>query len=226
MLNLGRSLMAARLIMIKIQAFKFNPFQENTYVLYDATKEAVIIDPGCSEAHEEKALERFVTEQGLTVKRLLNTHCHIDHVLGNDFVSRLFNLKLEAHSLETQVLAMAPRASEMWGVPFKGSPKIEVFLAETDVIKFGNSELSIIHAPGHSPGSICFYSEKDAFLIGGDVLFYTSIGRTDLPGGNHEQLLQSIKTKLFKLPDNTEVYSGHGPKTSIGFEKLHNPFLT
>lgn len=211
--------------MIYIQRFTFNPFQENTYLLYNEEGEAFIIDPGCSNTKEEKELENFIHTKNLKPTRLIQTHCHLDHILGNHFVHKTYNLTPEAHAHEKQVLDMAPRASELWGVPYLESPEISHFLDEKSEIKLGNDVLKAIFAPGHSPGSLCFYSESQGFIIAGDVLFYGSIGRTDLPGGNHEQLLKSIRNGLFVLPDSVKVYPGHGPETSIGFEKLNNPFL-
>lgn len=211
--------------MIAIKIFTFNAFQENSYVLFDETKQCVIIDPGCSNKEEQNELDKFISDNSLQPVRLLNTHCHIDHILGNYYVSKKYNLDLEIHKADIPTLNLGTISSQMWNVPYTTSPDPSSFLDETDVVKFGNSELTIFFTPGHSPGSICFYSENDAFVIGGDVLFYGSIGRTDLPGGNHEQLLTSIRTKLFILPENTIVYSGHGPKTNIGFEKSNNPFL-
>lgn len=211
--------------MITIQKFTFNPYQENTYVLYDETGECVIIDPGMYDGHEQNVFVRWIRESGLKPVLLLNTHCHIDHVLGNKFVFDNWALRPQFHPGELPVLhAVAGYAPQM-GMQYEISPEPEVFLEETGKIVFGNSELELIFAPGHSPAHLCFYAREDNFLIGGDVLFYNSIGRTDLPGGNHEQLLKSIREKLFVLPDNVEVYPGHGGTTNIGYEKENNPFL-
>ena len=211
--------------MITIQGFTFNPFQENTYLLYDDTKECVIIDPGCSNDEERKELIEFITEEGLKPVRLLNTHCHIDHVFGNTFISKKYNLGLEIHKEDLQVLHSLPQVSHLYGLNAEPSVEPSVFLNEGDQIKFGNSVLDIVFTPGHSPGSICFISHAEKFVIGGDVLFHGSIGRTDLPGGDHETLLTSIRKKLFILDDEFTVFSGHGDETTIGFEKKHNPFL-
>ncbi len=210
--------------MTTIQSFTFNPFQENTYIISNDSKECIIIDPGCSNSMENEIVEKYISQHALKPIRLLNTHCHIDHILGNSFISKKYNLKLSAHKLEEQVLAGGENVSRLYGVPYVSSPLIENFLDENLEIQLGNVRFQIIHAPGHSPGSICFHNKEEGYLIGGDVLFYGSIGRTDLPGGNHSQLLESIKEKLFLLPENTTVYSGHGNKTSIGYEKKTNPF--
>ncbi|WP_219225081.1 MBL fold metallo-hydrolase [Pedobacter antarcticus] len=211
--------------MIKIQKFTFNPYQENTYVLYDETGECVIIDPGMNNGSEQNALTSWIKDAGLMPVLLLNTHCHIDHVFGNKFVFDQWGLKPQFHQGELSVLQAVPAYAPQMGMYYELSPEPEVFLGETGKVFFGNSELELIFAPGHSPAHLCFYAAEDGFLIGGDVLFYASIGRTDLPGGNHEQLIKNIREKLFLLPDATEVYPGHGPSTSIGFEKQNNPFL-
>lgn len=211
--------------MITIQSFTFNLFQENTYLLFDATKECVIIDPGCSTNSERDTLKNFIEQNELKPVKLLNTHCHIDHILGNKFIADTYALGLEANENDLRTLDAGKVSAEIFGIEYELSPLPSHFLNEGDIVKFGNSELEIVFTPGHSTGSICFYNRSDKFVIGGDVLFYQSIGRTDLPGGNHEQLLTSIRTKLFTLPDDFTVHPGHGPSTSIGFEKVNNPFL-
>jgi glyoxylase-like metal-dependent hydrolase (beta-lactamase superfamily II) len=211
--------------MISVQSFTANPYQENCYVLFDESKDCVIIDPGAYTSQEQNELSRFIESQKLTPVKLLNTHCHIDHVLGNAFVHSLYGLLPEFHWLELEVLHAIPGYAPQMGIRYELSPLPETFLSESGKIAFGQIELELIFAPGHSPGHLCFYSRVDNFLIGGDVLFYQSIGRTDLPGGNHQQLLDSIKHKLFNLPTDCVVYPGHGPSTQIGFEKAHNPFL-
>ena len=211
--------------MISVQSFTANPYQENCYVLFDESKDCVIIDPGAYTSQEQNELSRFIESGKLTPVKLLNTHCHIDHVLGNAFVHSLFGLLPEFHKFELEVLHAIPGYAPQMGIRYELSPLPEIFLSESGKIAFGQSELELIFAPGHSPGHLCFHSPVDNFLIGGDVLFYQSIGRTDLPGGNHQQLLGSIKHKLFNLPNDCVVYPGHGPSTQIGFEKAHNPFL-
>lgn len=211
--------------MINIKQFTFNPVSENTYVLFDETNECVIIDPGMYDATEQNAMVRFIKEKSLKPVLLLNTHCHYDHVFGNKFVYDQWGLKPQFHKGELYVLQAIPGYVPQMGLSYELSPEPEVFLQETGSVKFGNSQLELIFAPGHSPAHLCFYAPIDNFLIGGDVLFYTSIGRTDLPGGNHSQLISSIKNNLFLLPDDCKVYPGHGQPTTIGFEKQNNPFL-
>jgi hydroxyacylglutathione hydrolase len=211
--------------MISIKSFTFSPVQENTYVLYNEQKQAFIIDPGCYFTAEEEKLLQFVTDNGLKPVKLINTHCHLDHVFGNKWVHKKFDLELHLHPLEEKVLAFAPTSGQMWGLNFENYSGPLHFINDGDIIELGNDKLEVILAPGHSPGSICFYCKEQNILIGGDVLFYESIGRTDLPGGDHETLLKSIRERLFVLPDETSVYSGHGPSTTIEHEKKHNPFL-
>jgi hydroxyacylglutathione hydrolase len=212
--------------MINIKQFTFNPYQENTYVLFDETGECVIIDPGMYEPAEQNEFVAFIKSAGLKPVQLLNTHCHIDHVLGNKFVFDNWGLKPQFHRGELVILQAIPGYAPQMGIRYELSPDPEHFLEESGSLTFGNSKLDLIFAPGHSPAHLCFYSEADNFLIGGDVLFYNSIGRTDLPGGNHEQLIQSIRENLFVLPDDCKVFPGHGKSTTIGYEKKTNPFLT
>jgi hydroxyacylglutathione hydrolase len=211
--------------MFQIKVFTFNPVQENTYLLYNEHNECIIIDPGCYYDHEKDELQTFINTNKLQPKILLNTHCHLDHVFGNKFIAEEYNLKLKAHALEQPVLEMAPASGLMFNLPFDSYMGEIIFLEEGDVISLRDDELKVIHAPGHSPGSICFYCEKQKFIIGGDVLFKNSIGRTDLPYGSHEDLIRNIKEKLFTLPEDVIVYSGHGPTTTIGDEMESNPYL-
>jgi len=208
-----------------IKAFPFNPFQENTYLVYDETKECLIIDPGCYTPQERDYLIEFIEDNDLKPVRLLNTHCHLDHICGNKFIAEKYGLKLEAHRAELPILAHAPQAASMYGFPMETSPEIEIFLDENDTIKFGKSSFQILFTPGHSPGSISFYSQKENFVIAGDVLFKQGIGRTDLPLGDYDTLIRSIKEKLFTLDKRTTVYSGHGPSTTVGYELVNNPFF-
>ncbi len=206
--------------------FSFNPFQENTYLVYDETKECVIIDPGCYTALERKELDDYIVKHELKPVLLLNTHCHLDHIFGNKHVAETYGLKLEIHKGELPVLKAAPQVAAMYGVPMPDeSPMPESFIDENDTIEFGNTSFEIFFTPGHSPASISFYNKKEAYIIGGDVLFLGSIGRTDLPGGNFETLIRSIKTHFLSLPAQTKVYSGHGGPTTVGFEAMNNPFL-
>ena len=208
-----------------IAIFTFNPFSENTYILYDDSKECVIIDPGCSNNGEQKQLTDFIESNSLKPVKLVNTHCHIDHVLGNKFVSEKYNLPLVSHKGEEVVLAMQPQISTMYGIAYDPSPEITQFLEDGDTLKFGNTTLKVLFTPGHSPASISFYNEENSIVIGGDVLFQGSIGRTDLPGGNFDTLAKSIRQKFYVLPDDVTVYSGHGSSTTIGEEKRTNPYV-
>ena len=211
--------------MIQIKAFTFSPISENTYVLYNDAGKAIIIDPGCYFPAEEETLQNFIKEKNLTPIYLLNTHCHLDHVFGNKWVHETYGLELYLHPNEAPMLELAPVSGERWGLPFQNYDGSLHFLNDGDKVLLDDFEIQVILAPGHSPGSICFYMPEQGDLIGGDVLFRGSIGRTDLPGGDTETLLTSIREKLWVLPDETVVYSGHGIKTTIGYEKRNNPFL-
>ena len=204
--------------------------EENTYVLFNEQGQCCIIDPGCYFPEEKDELKTAIEKAGLTPILLLNTHCHLDHVFGNKFIHYSWGLTLHIHEKEKPVLDYAPAAGLMWQMPFENYEGELIFVKEGQKIKIGNDEadsnrLEIRFTPGHSPGSICFYNEPGGFVIGGDVLFNGSIGRTDLPGGDYDTLINSIQTQLFTLPDETKVYPGHGPITTIGFEKMNNPFV-
>jgi len=210
---------------MKIQKFTYNPIQENMYILHDETKECIIIDPGCYFHNERQELKQYIDDNTLSPVRLINTHCHLDHICGNQYVADTWNLKLEASLLDAYNLPRSIEAGKMYGMPIQPSPSIEVNLKEGDEIKFGNSRLLVMFTPGHSSGSLSFYSQEHNFLISGDVLFRMSIGRTDLPGGDFDTLIETIRTKLLVLPKDTIVYSGHGEETTIGYEVKNNPFL-
>jgi len=211
--------------MIQIQSFVMNPFSENTYLLYDETKECIVIDPGMQNEQEEKIFSDFIREKGLKVVQLLNTHCHIDHVFGNQYVKEKHKVKLKMHELDMPTLASCKMIAEMYQIlPFHVSEG-DIFISEKDKIHFGNSELEIRFVPGHAPGHLAFVSHTQEFIIGGDVLFKMSVGRTDFPGCNHDDLIRSIRTQFFTLGDQYKVYSGHGETTTIGYEKKYNPFL-
>lgn len=212
--------------MIQIKSFAFNPYQENTYILHDDTLECVIIDPGMYTGEEQNEFLKYISENGLKPVLLLNTHCHIDHVLGNKFIYDTYGLFPQFHKGEEIVLNSIVSYAPQMGIRYEVSPLPQVYLPEIGSVKFGETELELIFSPGHSPAHLCFFNREESFLIGGDVLFYRSIGRTDLPGGNHDQLISNIREKLFSLPDEVRVYPGHGPATSIGFEKKFNPFLS
>lgn len=211
--------------MFLIKTFTFNPVLENTYLLYNESKDCIIIDPGCYFEEEKETLINFILQQHLHPKLLLNTHCHLDHVFGNKIISEKFGLTLQAHLLEKEVLALAPASGLIYDLPFDNYQGEIKWLKEGDKIFLGEDALDVIHVPGHSPGSVCYYCKNQKFLIGGDVLFLNSIGRTDIPGGNMNDLLTNIKSKLFVLPEDTIVCPGHGPSTTIGEEKKNNPFL-
>ena len=212
--------------MADVVKLTFNPFQENTYLVHDDSGECIIFDPGCYTPDENRELSRAIEQRRLRPVRLINTHCHIDHIFGNQYVMDTYGLELEIHPLELRILQAAPQVALMFGLP-PGPPQPAPgrFIEEGDVIRFGNTELEVLLTPGHSPGSLCFYSRRDGFLIAGDVLFQRSIGRTDLPGGDYQTLIGSILAKVMPLPDETIVYPGHGPGTTVGEERRENPFL-
>jgi glyoxylase-like metal-dependent hydrolase (beta-lactamase superfamily II) len=210
--------------MLSVHKFTFNPFQENTYLIYGETGDCAIVDPGCYSSEEEKTLVQKIEELNLKPTLLLNTHCHIDHVFGNDFVFRKYGLQPHIHRVEQPVLDSVTQVAQMYGLNYTPSPDPIYF--EGDTITLEDEELEILFVPGHAPGHVAFYNASQDFLIAGDVLFKQSIGRTDLPGGDMNTLLNSIKTQLFPLPDETIVYPGHMENTTIGAEKKNNPFLT
>lgn len=212
---------------MKIKTLICNPFAENCYVVIDEkTRECAIIDCGCYDYNEQAALREFIAKENLTVKFLLNTHLHIDHAFGNAFVAREFGvLPLACKEDEFLLDKMNDQAIAFGVSPCDGAQKLGGYLTENDRVNFGEIEFEILHVPGHSPGSLCFYSRKEKVVFTGDVLFFQSIGRTDLPGGNHEQLVSGIAEKLFTLPDEVEVFPGHGRTSTIGFERAHNPYF-
>lgn len=211
--------------MLYLKTFTFNTFQENTYIVYDDKGEAFIFDPGNSNQSENTAIKNFIEEKKLNLTRLILTHAHLDHVLGNRFIFDTYGLLPEVNENDLFLLEGMMSTASMYGVPAEDSPQPKKYINEGDKIKLGDYTFDCFHTPGHSPGSICFYNAQNKFVIVGDVLFYGSIGRTDLPRGNHDDLLNSIQEKLFILPDEVKVYSGHGPSTTIGFEKENNPFF-
>lgn len=195
------------------------------YLVYNEVKETIIVDPGCYTSAEQSALENFISDNELIPTRLLNTHCHIDHVLGNPFVNKKYNLLPEFHSIEQSLLDSVATYGQLWGINCEIQPSTKSYLTSDDKIILGNEILEIRFTPGHSPGSLVFIHHQSKSILAGDVLFLESIGRTDLPGGNHTDLLKSINEQLFTLPDDYVVYPGHGPTTTIGHEKRFNPFL-
>ncbi len=212
--------------MLKIEKFTFNPFYENTYIVWDQdTKETMIVDPGCSNEYEEKAIETFIAEKHLQIKYLINTHCHIDHILGNAFIKETYNPKFFAAEDDLFLIENAVEQGKMFGVKVKKSPQPDEFLSEDIQFNLGIHLGKLLFTPGHSPGEFCILFEDEKICLTGDVLFYESIGRTDLWKGNYETLIKSIRTKLFILNDDIKVYPGHGENTTIGYEKKNNPFL-
>jgi hydroxyacylglutathione hydrolase len=212
--------------MIRIDFFTFNPFQENTYILSDETKECIIIDPGCYSPPEKKEIAEFIRANELKPVKLILTHSHIDHVLGNAFIFESYGLKPVMHKLEAPALQQVLQYGHIYGIHADPSPEPELFIDEGNAVEFGNSKLDVLFTPGHSPGSISLVNHHQQFILSGDVLFYGSIGRTDLPGGDYDTLIASIKNKLLPLGDDFKVYSGHGPATDIGFERKNNPFIS
>lgn len=211
--------------MLHIQSFNFNPLQENTYIVYNDQGDCVLIDPGCYFENERKQLANFLQSKALEPKILLNTHCHLDHVFGLNWVHENYGLPVHIHPLEDRVLEGSTISGVKWGLPFDPYQGTKVYLEEGQQLKIGDHIWDIFWIPGHSPGSICFYDKAQGFLISGDVLFKRSIGRTDLPGGNYESLIQGIHEKILTLPDEVIVYPGHGVPTTVGEERIHNRFL-
>ena len=204
-----------------------NLWQENTIILYDETGEAAIVDCGCFGLEEEKRLQEFLESQGLTPVLLLNTHLHPDHVFGNYFIKERYGLSTHAAEEDAFLIENAVEFSSMLGLKgINQPPSIGSYLKHGDWVRFGNSQLQVIAVRGHSPGGICFYSEKNQLLIAGDVLFAGSIGRSDLPGGDGKLLIEDIRNRLLVLPEEVCVISGHGPMTTIGEEKRFNPFFS
>ena len=213
--------------MLNIQKFVFNPYQENTYVISDETRECVIIDCGALFDNEQLALSEYIEENLLTPVQLLCTHGHFDHCVGIDMIYQQYGLKPLIHKKDANLLDQLPdQAMYFIGMEYDHEvPPIGKFIDENDVITFGNHQFSILHTPGHTPGSILFYCKEEHCIFSGDTLFQMSIGRTDFPGGSYQEMMNSLRNVIIPLPDDTVVWSGHGPKTTIGKEKLYNPFL-
>ncbi|MCB0667763.1 MAG: MBL fold metallo-hydrolase [Saprospiraceae bacterium] len=210
-----------------VTGFTFNAFQENTYIIKDEkTDRSVIIDPGCHSEEEKQEILTHIKDNHLDISAIINTHCHADHVFGNAFLKQRFpDAPLCIHKGELIVLESYPAFAAMYGIPAEPSPKPDQYFEDGEIFTFGETKLKVFFTPGHSPASLSFYNEEDGYIIGGDVLFRQSIGRTDLPGGDYATLITSIKNHFLSLPDNVVVYSGHGPDTTIGFERRNNPFL-
>ncbi len=210
---------------MNIKKFTFNPVEVNAIILWDDTLECVIIDAACFYPQEEQKLQSFIETNHLKPVRLLNTHGHFDHLMGNLFVEKTWGLKTEIHKEDNYLVENASNQSLMFGISMSKPPLSGGFFDDGDVLTFGNSSLKVIYVPGHSLGGVAFYSEADKLLIAGDILFQGSVGRTDLPKGNYQQLITGIKEKLLILDPDTKVYCGHGPETTIGDEKRFNQFL-
>lgn len=212
--------------MLQIKKFVFSPFLENTYLLYDdISREAAVVDPGCYDQTERGILQKHILENNLTVKFLINTHCHIDHIFGNSFVKETYQCKFLAPAKDLFMLDLMVEQAKTYGTHMNPSPKPDELITESTPINIGEHEGKFLFTPGHTPGEFCLYFEKEKICLTGDVLFKESIGRTDLWGGDYDQLIDSIKTKLFVLPDEVKIYPGHESESTIGYEKLHNPFF-
>ncbi len=208
-----------------VTCLTFNAFQENTYIIHDDSRAAIIIDPGCHSKQEQEELKQFVDTNQLQIEKVVNTHCHIDHVFGNRYCCETFGVGLFIHQGEQAMLDGLLQVAAMYGFEVDSSPAASGYLAAGELLSFGDTDLEVLFTPGHSPASISFYHRPDQYIIGGDVLFAGSIGRTDLPGGDFDTLIASIKKSFLSLPDHTVVYTGHGPSTTIGSERKNNPFL-
>jgi len=212
--------------MLQIKQFTFNPFQVNNYLLYDDTGECAIIDAATYEKHEKKELASFISDNKLKPVVQLFTHCHIDHMLGSRYISKTYKLKPLTHKDSLPFLENSKEYGKVFGFDVEKPVLPEEFIEDGDTVTFGNQELKVLHTPGHAAGSLCYYHEKQQFVIVGDVLFQGGVGRSDLPTGDHDLLIKSILQKLMTLPPETTVYPGHGPATTIEEEKSGNPFLT
>ncbi|NQZ75496.1 MAG: MBL fold metallo-hydrolase [Ekhidna sp.] len=208
-----------------LKSFVFNPFYENTYVVSSEAGNCLIFDPGCYEKYELEELKEYIHLNDLNVKGIINTHCHIDHVLGNDSLKYHFKVPLSIPENEQSVFDSVPAYAPQWGMNGYKHAEVDEYLKDGDILSLDEVSFRMIEVPGHSPGHLVFYNEDEKMVIGGDVLFRESIGRTDLPGGNHEDLLRNIQEKVYKLPEDVEVFPGHGPSTTIGHEKKNNPFV-
>ncbi len=212
--------------MIKIKTFVFNFFSENTFIVCDEeTKETAVVDPGTSDLNEEEILDDYITKNELKIKYLINTHCHIDHILGCNFVKEKYNPEYLVPEKDVPLLQNGKMQASAFGVEFKDPPKPDKFISEEEELLLGKIKIKFLFTPGHTPGEYCIYFEEDKICITGDVLFRESIGRTDLWGGNYNQLIESIETKLFTLPGDVKIYPGHGEPSTINHEMKNNPFL-
>jgi len=211
--------------MLKVKTFVFNAFQVNTYIIYAENRDCIIIDPACSNANEISKLLNYLETEKLNAIMVVNTHAHVDHILANADITEKLVIKLAAHPNSSYFYLNAQSFSAALGLKLDKVVFPDIELQDKDSIKLGDSEITILYTPGHADGSICLYSKEGHFVISGDLIFYASIGRTDFPTGNFETLSKSIKEKIYTLPDDTIIYPGHGPSTSVGFEKYNNPFV-
>lgn len=212
--------------MLQVKAFPVNPLQENTYLVWDETNEAVVIDAGFVSDSEKRRFEMVLEENNLKLVKVINTHLHFDHQFGNRYLAEKFGLTPSAHKLDEHLLDEAKAGKLVYGFPIKEDAQaLGAYIEEGDIIHFGNTAFEAIWIPGHTPGHLVFYDRNSGSLFAGDVLFRGSVGRTDFPGGDHASLISNIQKKLLVLPDETVVYSGHGPSTTIGYEKQYNPYL-
>lgn len=209
----------------KVKRFVFNSFGVNTYVLSDDSGKCLLVDPACQYHEEETELLGYITGNHLNPVSMVNTHFHIDHIVGNTFICKTFNLRPQCHKSSRLLWETAAEFGAAFGIKFENLIIPSDFVNEGDIISYGDSSVEVLYTPGHADGSICLVNHAERYVIAGDVLFLDSIGRTDLPTGSFDVLYQSITTKLFTLPDDYIVYPGHGPETSIGYEKMNNPFL-
>jgi hydroxyacylglutathione hydrolase len=212
--------------MMKIQRYVFSPIEVNTYILYDSTGECAIVDCGCYSEREFLKLVRFIESKELKPVLLLNTHCHLDHIFGNKLVLEKYGIRSTCDELEEPNRMNAQVHASFFGLSMETPPQPGTFIKDGHAVTFGSSSLKAIAVPGHSSGSLAFYSKADQMVLTGDALFAGSIGRTDLPGGDYQTLIDSIKNKLLTLPGSTVVYPGHGPETTIDRESRSNPFLS
>lgn len=212
--------------MIEIKKFTFNPIMENTYVIHDETLEAAVIDAGCYSDAEKNQLKKYIDDNNLIIKRVLNTHLHFDHQFGNRFLFESFGIKPEAHPADEFMLERVKVNAVIYGFRVKeDAQELGAYLVENQEIKIGNITLTCFHIPGHAPGHLVFHCEKEKNLFSGDVIFKGSIGRTDLEQGDYASLIKGINAKIMILPDDTKVYPGHGPSTTVGYERQFNPYL-
>ncbi len=213
-------------MMIQLKVFYFNELRECTYVLWDDTKECIIVDCGCGNDNECGRLKKFIEEPSLNPVMMVNTHGHFDHAMGNDFLKKTYNIPSYIHAGDEKLLAQTAEIAVNFGYTVPAPPKPDHFLEDGRQLKFGHSQLQVLHTPGHSKGCVCLYAPEDGFLLTGDTLFQGCIGRTDLPGGDYDEIMESLSKKILPLPDDTLVYPGHGPDTTIAVEKTTNPFIT